>query len=130
MTSYQQRIITYYNRKARPCVFRVGTLILRKVFENTAERGVGKLHENWERPYVVPKVGDLGAYHLQTLDRVPLLHPWNVSNLKQYNQEVWLKKSRFSTEAKVKKKQAFIDSQKVFITRSCPDKAIKKEEKV
>lgn len=84
MTSYQQRVITYYNRKARPRVFRAGTLVLIKVFENTVEREAGKLHENWERPYVVPKAGDLRAYHLQMLDRVPLLHPWNVSNLKQY----------------------------------------------
>ena len=86
MTSYQQRAITHYNKKAWPCVFRTKTLVLRRVFENTVEREVEKLQENWERPYVVTKVGDSRAYHLQTLDVVSLLHLWNISNLKQYYQ--------------------------------------------
>ncbi|KAL6339378.1 hypothetical protein AAG906_032907 [Vitis piasezkii] len=86
MTSYQQRAITHYNKKARPCVFRTKTLVLRRVFENMTEREVEKLQENWEGPYVVTKVGDSRAYHLQTLDVVSLLHPWNISNLKQYYQ--------------------------------------------
>ncbi|RVW97560.1 hypothetical protein CK203_046517 [Vitis vinifera] len=67
--------------KARPRVFRSGTLVLRRVFENTAKRGVGKLQANWQRPYVVTKARNLGAYYLQTLDIVPLLCPCNVSNL-------------------------------------------------
>ena len=86
MTSYQQRAITHYNKKAWPCVFRTKTLVLRRVFENTVEREVEKLQANWERPYVVTKVGDSRAYHLQTLDVVSLLHLWNISNLKQYYQ--------------------------------------------
>ena len=82
MTSYQQRAAAYYNRKAWPRAFKVGTLVLRKVFENTAEKGVEKLQANWERPYIVSKVGETGAYHLQKLDGTPLLRPWNVFNLK------------------------------------------------
>ena len=39
MADYQQREPARYNRKARPRVFKVGTLVLRKVFENTVERG-------------------------------------------------------------------------------------------
>ena len=50
------------------------------------EVGAEKFQANWEGPYVVTKVGDLGAYHLQTLNDVPLIFPWNVSNLKQYYQ--------------------------------------------
>ena len=50
------------------------------------EKGAGKFQEKWERPYIVTKVGDSRAYHLQTLDGVSLLRPWNVSNLKQYYQ--------------------------------------------
>ena len=46
MTDYQQRAAAHYNRKARPRVFKVGTLVLRKVFENTAEKGVGKFQAN------------------------------------------------------------------------------------
>ncbi|KAL6327285.1 hypothetical protein AAG906_017842 [Vitis piasezkii] len=41
MADYQQRAAAHYNRKARPRVFKVGTLVLRKVFENTVERGAG-----------------------------------------------------------------------------------------
>ena len=86
MASYQQRATAYYNQKVRPRTFKVGTLVLRKVFENTAEKGAKKLQANWEGPYIVSKAGKTGAYHLQKLDGTPLLHPWNVSNLKQYHQ--------------------------------------------
>lgn len=86
MASYQQRAIAHYNRKAQPCAFKIGTLVLKKLFKNTVEKGVGKLQANWEEPYIVSKVGDSGAYHLQTLDRTPLLRLWNVYNLKQYYQ--------------------------------------------
>ena len=86
MADYQQRAAAYYNRKARPRSFKSGTLVLRKVFENTAETGAGKFQANWEGPYIVSKTSESGVYHLQKLDRTPLLRPWNVSNLKQYYQ--------------------------------------------
>lgn len=86
MASYQQRATAYYNRRAWPRAFKVGTLVLRKVFENTIEKRAGKLQENWEWPYIVSKAGESGAYHLQKLDGMPLLWPWNLSNLRQYYQ--------------------------------------------
>ena len=82
MASYKQRAIAHYNKKVQPCAFKIGTLVLIKVFENKVEKGAGKLQENWEGPYIVFKAGDSGDYHLKTLDGTPLLHPWNVSNLK------------------------------------------------
>ncbi|KAL6321326.1 hypothetical protein AAG906_016360 [Vitis piasezkii] len=54
----------HYNRKARPRSFKSGTLVLRKIFENTAEAGVGKFQANWEGPYIVSKTSESGAYHL------------------------------------------------------------------
>ena len=84
MATYQQKVVAYYNRKVRPRVFKEGSLVLRKVFENTAEKRAGKLQANWEGPYVVFKVNKNGSYHLQTLNGTPLLRPWNVANLKQY----------------------------------------------
>ncbi|KAL6319847.1 hypothetical protein AAG906_036916 [Vitis piasezkii] len=39
MTDYQQRASAHYNRKVRLRSFKNGTLVLRKVFENTAETG-------------------------------------------------------------------------------------------
>ena len=86
MASYQQRAVAYYNWKVRPCAFKVRTLVFRKVFENTIEKGVGKFQANWEGPYIVLKADETRAYHLQKLDGTPLLHPWNVSNLKQHYQ--------------------------------------------
>ena len=77
MTSYHQRAITQYNKRARPRCFRPRTLVLRKIFENIAKIGVRKLQANWKGSYVVTKVGDSRAYHIQTRDDVPLLCPWN-----------------------------------------------------
>ena len=42
MASYQQRVISHCNKKTQAHTFRVGTLVLRRVFENTVKRGVGK----------------------------------------------------------------------------------------
>lgn len=86
MASYCQRVVAHYNKNARPRIFQTGILVLKIVFENTVEVGVGKLQAYWEGPYVVTKVGNSGAYHLLTLDGVPLLRPWNVFSLKQYYQ--------------------------------------------
>ena len=66
MADYQQRVAVHYNRKAQPWVFKVGTLVLRKVFENTVKKGVEKFQANWEGPYIVTKESKSGAYHLQS----------------------------------------------------------------
>ncbi|RVW57536.1 hypothetical protein CK203_093094 [Vitis vinifera] len=72
---YQQRASAHYNRKVKPRNFKNGTLVLRKVFENTAEVGIGKFQANWEGPYIVSKASESGVYHLQKLDGTPLLRP-------------------------------------------------------
>ena len=43
LASYLQIAISHYNRKVRPRAFRIGTLVLRKFFENTVEKRVVKL---------------------------------------------------------------------------------------
>lgn len=88
ITSYHQMVISQYNKKAWPLFFffLLGSLVLKRVFENIAELGARKLQVNWEGPYIVIKAGDLGTYHLQTLDGVPLFCHWNLTNLKQYYQ--------------------------------------------
>ena len=75
MATYQQKAAVYYNRKVWPRTFKEGTLVLRKVFENTIEKGAGKFQANWEGPYVVSKANDNGAYRLQTLSETFLLRP-------------------------------------------------------
>ncbi|KAL6325883.1 hypothetical protein AAG906_038372 [Vitis piasezkii] len=86
MAAYQQRVAAHYNRKARPRVFKVGTLVIRRVFENTAKKGPGSSKRIGKALTLSPKQRESGAYHLQKLDGIPLLRPWNVSNLKQYYQ--------------------------------------------
>ncbi|RVW15086.1 hypothetical protein CK203_084845 [Vitis vinifera] len=64
MAAYQQRAAAHYNCKARPLIFKVGTLVLRKIFENTVEMGVRKLQTNWESSYIVSKASESGTYQL------------------------------------------------------------------
>ncbi|RVX08185.1 hypothetical protein CK203_017762 [Vitis vinifera] len=59
MADYQQRASAHYNRKVRPRSFKNGTLVLRKVFENTVEAGAGKFQANWEGPYIVSKASEM-----------------------------------------------------------------------
>ena len=86
MAAYQQKVAAYYNRRVRPRIFKEGSLVLRKIFEYTAEKGAEKFQANWEGPNVVSKANENGSYHLQTLNETPLLRLWNVTNLKQYYQ--------------------------------------------
>ena len=46
MASYQQRMTNIYSRHVKPCAFRVGDLVLRKVFENMVDPAVGKFQPN------------------------------------------------------------------------------------
>ncbi|XP_013617539.1 PREDICTED: uncharacterized protein LOC106324062 [Brassica oleracea var. oleracea] len=54
--NYQHAAAKYYNSNVRHRTFKEGDLVLRKVFQNTAERNAGKLGENWDGPYKVIKV--------------------------------------------------------------------------
>ena len=58
MADYQQRASAHYNRKVKPRSLKNGTLVLRKVFENTTEVGAGKFQANWEGPYIVSKASE------------------------------------------------------------------------
>ena len=86
ITSYHQRTITQYKKGAEPWFFRLEYLVLKRIFENIVEVGSEKVQANWEGLYVVTKAGYSWAYHLQTLNDVPLVRPWNVTNLKQFYQ--------------------------------------------
>lgn len=68
IASYHQRTIAQYNKRARERLFQQGDLVSRQLFENIVEIETNKLQGIWEGPYVVTKMGELGAYHLQTID--------------------------------------------------------------
>ena len=46
MVSYQQRLTNLYNRHVKPRAFRAGDLVLRRVFENTADPTADKFQPN------------------------------------------------------------------------------------
>ena len=78
---YQHKLKQGYdsNVKLRPLA--VGDLVLRKVLGTTKNPNWGKLKPNWEGPYRITSVAEIGAYYLEDLDEKPILHPWNVNNL-------------------------------------------------
>ena len=57
IASYQRCLENSYNKRVKPWMFQPGDLVLRKVFENTADRTPRKFQPNWEGPYLVTQVG-------------------------------------------------------------------------
>ena len=53
IASYQQRLESWHNRRVKPRTFKVGDLVLRRVFENTSNLADGKFQPNWEGPYIM-----------------------------------------------------------------------------
>ena len=86
ITSYQRRLANSYNRRVKPRVFQPGDLVLRKVFENTADPTAGKFQPNWEGPYVVMRAGEARSYAIDKTDGTPVPRIWNVMHLKRYYQ--------------------------------------------
>ena len=83
---YQQRLTNLYNRHVKLCAFQARDLVLRRVFENTADLVADKFQPNWEGPYVIVRVGPVGSYALNKLDGVPMPKMWNAMHLKRYYQ--------------------------------------------
>ena len=86
ITSYQRRLTNSYNRRVKPRVFRSGDLVLRKVFENTADPIAGKFQPNWEGPYVVMRIGEAESYAIDKTDGTPVPRMWNAMHLRRYYQ--------------------------------------------
>ena len=58
--------------------------MLKNVLGTTKNPAWGKLGPNWEGPYRIILIAEIGAYYLEDLDEKVVLHPWNVNNLKRY----------------------------------------------
>ena len=86
IASYQQRLKNLYNKLVKLCTFQDRDLILRRVFENTANLADGKFQPNLEGPYTVVQVGAAGSYVLNKLDRTPVPKMWKAMHLKWYYQ--------------------------------------------
>ena len=68
--------------KLRPLAPR--DLVLRKVVGTAKNPAWGKLGPNWEDPYRITSVTNIGAYYLEDLDKNVIPRPWNVNNLRRY----------------------------------------------
>ena len=86
VASYHRWLPNLYNRRVKPRVFQPGNLVLRKVFENTADLVVGKFQANWEGPYIVTYAGESESYALNKLDGTPVPRMWNAMHLKMFYQ--------------------------------------------
>ncbi|KAL0854083.1 hypothetical protein Bca101_059235 [Brassica carinata] len=78
--NYQHAAAEYYNSNVRHRRFKEGDLVLRKVFQNIAERN----QENWEGPYKVIKVVRPGSYQIANMQDVKIQRTWNAMHLKKY----------------------------------------------
>ena len=70
--NYQHEAAKYFNSYVRNQRFNEGELVLRKVFQNTAERNAGKLGTNWEGPYKIIKVVRPGSYEIANMQGVKI----------------------------------------------------------
>ena len=85
---YQQRLTNMYNRRVKPRPFLDKDLVLRRVFENTANPTDGKFQPNWEGPYTVVREGAVGSYALNKLDVTPIPRMRNAMHLRGITSEI------------------------------------------
>ena len=81
---YQHKLKQGYDTNVKLRPLSPGDLVLRKFLRTTKNPAWGKLWPNWERPYRITLMAEIGAYYLEDLDEKTILHPWNVNNLKRY----------------------------------------------
>ena len=81
---YQHKLKQGYDTNIKLRSLAVRDLVLRKVLGTTKNPAWGKFGPNWEGPYQITLVVEIGAYYLEDLDKKIVLYPWNVNNLKRY----------------------------------------------
>ncbi|CAL9025533.1 unnamed protein product [Prunus brigantina] len=84
VASYQQRLKSYYDKRAKIRQFQHGDLVLRKAFITAQRQGSKKIKPNWEGPYVISRSGGRGSYTLDTIDGKEIPRQWNAYHLRQY----------------------------------------------
>ena len=82
--NYQHAAEKYNNSNVRNRRFNEGDLIIRKVFQNTAEWNAGKLGANWEGPYKIIKVVRPGSYEMANMQGIKIPRTWNAMHIKKY----------------------------------------------
>lgn len=75
----KQKVARHYNTRVRHRGFKVGDLVLKRVFPQPRVFG-----PNWEGPYTIEKDHGKGAYQLATLEGELLQRAWNSEQLRYY----------------------------------------------
>jgi hypothetical protein len=86
LAAHKRKVEKYYNSKVKLRKFADGSLVLRRVFQNTKVQGAGVLGPTWEGPYRVRRAIHGGTYELEKQEGLVFIHPWNAENLRQYYQ--------------------------------------------
>ena len=80
---YHQRKKKVFNKKVRPCKFKEGDIVLKKML-SFQPNSRGKWAPNYEGPHVVKKVFSGGALILTNMDGDELPRPMNADAVKKY----------------------------------------------
>ncbi|GAV67919.1 hypothetical protein CFOL_v3_11422, partial [Cephalotus follicularis] len=86
VTTYQQRVSHYYNKRVNPRPLREGDLVLHNATIIDPIDTIGKLDPNWEGPYKVKRVFRSGTFKLETLGGREIPKAWNAEHLRKYYQ--------------------------------------------
>ena len=84
--TYKQRIACYFHKRVKEDRFKMGDLVLRRVFLNTREIGVGALGPTWEGPYKIVEELRPETDRLARMRGLLILTAWNINHLKKYYQ--------------------------------------------
>ncbi|XP_020426524.1 uncharacterized protein LOC109950806 [Prunus persica] len=84
VASYQQRLKSYYDKRAKIRQFQPGDLVLRKAFITAQRQGSKKMKPNWEGPYIISRSGGRGSYTLDTMEGKEIPRQWNAYHLQRY----------------------------------------------
>ncbi|XP_020412006.1 uncharacterized protein LOC109947048 [Prunus persica] len=84
VASYQQRLKSYYDKKAKIRQFQPGDLVLRKAFITAQRQRSKKMKPNWEGPYIISRSGGRGSYMLDTMEGKEIPRQWNAYHLQRY----------------------------------------------
>ena len=78
---YQQKLKKGYDSNVRLRPLALGDLVLRNVTGTAKNPTWRKLGPNWEWPYHITSMAEIGVYYLEDLDENVVPRPWNVNNL-------------------------------------------------
>lgn len=74
LTTCQEEIHRWKNKKVKPCGIQTGDMVLRRVPKSQAEN---KLNAKWEGPFLESESTRPSAFRLQTLEAVDDQYSWN-----------------------------------------------------